>query len=49
MAIADDPQFIQTANGMSLDDEIRMLRDQLARKLTLQNAQLRKMLERFER
>ncbi|MBB2821635.1 UNVERIFIED_ORG: hypothetical protein GGD51_005129 [Rhizobium esperanzae] len=29
---------------MSLDDEIRMLRDQLARKLTLQNAQLRKML-----
>ncbi len=33
----------------SLDDEIRLLRDQLARKLQLQNAQLRRMLERFER
>jgi len=33
----------------SLDEEIRLLRDQLARKLKLQNAQLRMMLERFER
>ncbi|MBB2754556.1 UNVERIFIED_ORG: hypothetical protein GGI57_005291 [Rhizobium aethiopicum] len=49
VAIANDRQVIHTANEMSLDDEIRMLRDQLARKLTLQNAQLRKMLERFER
>ncbi|AJC83394.1 hypothetical protein IE4803_PD00194 (plasmid) [Rhizobium etli bv. phaseoli str. IE4803] len=48
-AIANDPQVIHTANEMSLDDEIRVLREQLARKLTLQNAQLRKMLERFER
>jgi hypothetical protein len=34
---------------LSLDDEIRVLRRQLAEKLRLQNAQLRKMLERFER
>jgi hypothetical protein len=34
---------------MSLDEEIRVLRGQLAAKLQLQNAQLRKMLERFER
>ncbi|RYG94802.1 MAG: hypothetical protein EON58_15470 [Alphaproteobacteria bacterium] len=34
---------------LSLDDEIRVLRGQLAEKLRLQNAQLRKMLERFER
>ncbi|RXT29769.1 hypothetical protein B5P46_01400 [Rhizobium leguminosarum] len=33
----------------TLDEEIRLLRDQLARKLQLQNAQLRIMLERFER
>ena len=31
----------------SLDDDIKQLRDQLAQKLRLQNAQLRKMLERF--
>ncbi|ANM13297.1 MULTISPECIES: hypothetical protein [unclassified Rhizobium] len=49
VAIANDRQVIHTANETSLDDEIRVLRDQLARKLTLQNAQLRKMLERFER
>ena len=49
MAIANDRQVIHTAKEMGLDNEIRMLRDQLARKLTLQNAQLRKMLERFER
>jgi hypothetical protein len=34
---------------MSLDDEIRVLRAQLASKLRTQNAQLKKMLERFER
>ncbi|MDH4441315.1 MAG: hypothetical protein QE284_13120 [Rhizobium sp.] len=34
---------------VSLDDEIRALRGQLVRKLRLQNAQLKKMLERFER
>lgn len=32
-----------------LDDEIRALRGQLVSKLRLQNAQLKKMLERFER
>jgi hypothetical protein len=34
---------------ISLDEEIRLLREQLASKLQLQNAQLRRMLERFER
>lgn len=34
---------------ISLDEEIKLLRNQLARKLQLQNAQLKKMLERFER
>jgi len=33
---------------ISLDGEIRLLRDQLARKLRLQNAQLNRMLERFD-
>ncbi|KQT02783.1 hypothetical protein [Rhizobium sp. Leaf386] len=33
----------------SLDEEIRLLRGQLARKLQLQNAQLKMMLNRFER
>ncbi|WP_431324442.1 hypothetical protein [Rhizobium sp. YTU87027] len=32
-----------------LDDEIQQLRSQLAKKLQRQNAQLRQMLERFER
>lgn len=36
-------------DAISLDEEIRLLRDQLARKLQLQNAQLKRMLERFER
>ncbi|WP_210199521.1 hypothetical protein [Rhizobium sp. R339] len=36
-------------NFQDLDDEIRQLRSQLAKKLQLQNAQLRKMLERFDR
>jgi hypothetical protein len=32
----------------SLDEDIKQLKDQLAQKLRLQNAQLRKMLKRFE-
>jgi hypothetical protein len=40
---------IPSNDTLSLDDEIRVLRGQLAEKLRLQNAQLRKMLERFER
>ncbi|TAW70130.1 hypothetical protein [Rhizobium ruizarguesonis] len=35
--------------AIRLDEEIGLLRDQLARKLQLQNAQLKRMLERFER
>jgi hypothetical protein len=34
---------------VSLDEEIAVLRTQLATKLRLQNAQLKKMLARFER
>lgn len=41
------PTFADEAQG--LDEEIRELRDQLARKLQSQNAQLKRMLERFER
>lgn len=40
-AVSDD--------AIRLDEEIKLLRDQLARKLQLQNAQLKRMLERFER
>ncbi|ACI59524.1 conserved hypothetical protein (plasmid) [Rhizobium leguminosarum bv. trifolii WSM2304] len=40
---------VSHADEMSLDEEIWVLRGQLAGKLKLQNAQLRKMLERFER
>ena len=40
---------IPSHDTLSLDDEIRLLTGQLAEKLRLQNAQLRKMLERFER
>ncbi|CDZ73497.1 Hypothetical protein NGAL_HAMBI2610_51290 [Neorhizobium galegae bv. orientalis] len=40
-AVSDD--------AISLDEEIRLLRTQLASKLQLQNAQLKRMLERFER
>ncbi|NKM21940.1 hypothetical protein GFM01_30025 [Rhizobium laguerreae] len=36
-------------DAINLDEEIRVLRDQLARKLQMQNAQLKRMLERFER
>ncbi|ULR47584.1 hypothetical protein [Rhizobium sp. K102] len=49
VAVANSSQVNDTADEMNLDEEIRVLRDQLARKLKLQNAQLRKMLERFER
>ncbi|OWO95085.1 hypothetical protein B5E41_10250 [Rhizobium esperanzae] len=49
VAIANGRKGIHTANEMSLDDEIKVLRAQLTRKLKLQNAQLRKMLDRFER
>lgn len=49
VAIADGRQVIHTANEMSLDDEIKVLRNQLAIKLRLQNAQLGRMLDRFER
>lgn len=34
---------------VSLDEEIKLLRGQLASRLKIQNAQLKKMLERFER
>ncbi|KAF5881714.1 hypothetical protein [Rhizobium sp. PEPV16] len=40
-AVSDD--------AIRLDEEIRLLRVQLARKLQLQNAQLKRMLQRFER
>jgi hypothetical protein len=40
------PEFFDEVVG--LDDEIRQLRAALTEKLTLQNAQLRKMLERFD-
>ncbi|MBX5230648.1 hypothetical protein HJC06_30380 [Rhizobium sp. NLR9b] len=36
-------------DAINLDEEIRLLRDRLKRKLQLQNAQLKRMLERFER
>ncbi|UWU31686.1 hypothetical protein N2600_26215 (plasmid) [Rhizobium sp. WSM1274] len=42
-------QIVHAADEMNLDEEIRVLRGQLAGKLKLQNARLRKLLERFER
>ncbi|XOK15145.1 hypothetical protein ACI6PO_27040 (plasmid) [Agrobacterium tumefaciens] len=53
-ASAESPSTPSTAPAVSndfqdLDDEIWQLRRQLAMKLQLQNAQLRKMLERFAR
>ncbi|MBY5756395.1 hypothetical protein HFO07_07005 [Rhizobium leguminosarum] len=36
-------------DAIDLDEEIRLLRGQLARKLQMQNAQLKRMLERFKR
>jgi len=41
------PSFTDEVKG--LDEEIGLLRRQLSRKLQLQNVQLKKMLERFER
>lgn len=38
-----------TAQAISLDDEIKLLRSELISKLRLQNAQLKTLLERFER
>jgi hypothetical protein len=38
-----------TAQAVSLDDGRKLLRSELIRKLRLQNAQLKTMLERFER
>ena len=38
-----------TAQAISLDDDIKLLRSELVSKLRLQNAQLKTMLERFER
>jgi hypothetical protein len=44
------PTALSVSDEMvSLDEEITVLRAQLAAKLRLQNAQLKKMLERFER
>ncbi|ACS60496.1 conserved hypothetical protein (plasmid) [Rhizobium leguminosarum bv. trifolii WSM1325] len=40
---------IVSDDAIRLDGEIRLLRDQLAGKLRLQNAQLKSMLDRFER
>ncbi|OWV72337.1 hypothetical protein ATY76_05760 [Rhizobium sp. R339] len=45
-ASSRDPFFDDVA---SLDEEIRALRSELAQKLHRQNAQLKKMLERFDR
>ncbi|MBZ5763225.1 hypothetical protein LAV84_27225 [Rhizobium sp. VS19-DR104.2] len=41
-----DPFF---ENATSLDEDIKHLKDLLAQKLRIQNAQLREMLKRFER
>ena len=38
-----------TAQAIRLDDDIKLLRSELVSKLRLQNAQLKTMLERFER
>jgi hypothetical protein len=44
---ANAPSFFDEVQ--SLDEEIRLLRDRLVHRLQMQNAQLRMMLERFER
>ncbi|NNH67740.1 hypothetical protein [Rhizobium laguerreae] len=36
-------------DAINFDEEIRLLRNQLARKLQVQNTQLKRMLERFDR
>ncbi|OBZ92219.1 hypothetical protein ADU59_28210 [Pararhizobium polonicum] len=43
------PVVSNVSDQMSLDQEIGVLRDQLASKLRRQNAQLKQMLERFDR
>lgn len=49
-ALKASPDVVAASDDeISLDDEIRTLRGQLVRKLRQQNAQLKKMLERFER
>ena len=48
--VSQKPPVVPTiSDETSLDEEIKVLRDQLASKLRLQNAQLKKMLERFDR
>lgn len=44
---APAPQTTFCEEVLALDEDIRQLRRQLAEKLSLQNAQLKKMLERF--
>ncbi len=50
-AAVQPPQVARTISEemASLDEEIRTFREQLASKLRLQNAQLKTMLERYER
>jgi hypothetical protein len=50
VVVSQVPQAFHTApdDAMSLDQEIKVLRGQLASKLQLQNEQLKKMLERFD-
>ncbi|NTF59361.1 hypothetical protein G6K93_31750 [Agrobacterium rhizogenes] len=47
---AQSPPSLKTFfdDAVSLDDEIKQLRSQLAQKLHLQNSQLKKMLQRFD-
>ncbi|QND44623.1 hypothetical protein HB780_02210 (plasmid) [Rhizobium lusitanum] len=46
-AQSPSPREIFFEETVSLDEEIKQLRSQLAQKLRLQNSQLKKMLERF--
>ncbi|MDM9620464.1 hypothetical protein [Rhizobium sp. S96] len=46
--VAPPPVATPSESAHELDDEINELRTQLAKKLELQNAQLRRMLARFE-
>ncbi|NTG75555.1 hypothetical protein G6M02_19695 [Agrobacterium rhizogenes] len=47
---AQSPSPLKTFldDAVSLDEEIKQLRSQLAQKLLLQNIQLKKMLQRFD-
>ncbi|MBY3044240.1 MULTISPECIES: hypothetical protein [Rhizobium] len=49
IAVVVPPAPTAFGDAINLDEEIRLLRYQLARKLQMQNAQLKRMLERFER